>query len=67
VFLVENVRVHLDEVVGLGTFLEFEAVLGTECDDARGRELVERLCREFDISAGNLVPGSYSELVLKLF
>ncbi len=26
VFLIDNVRVHLDEVAGLGTFVEFEAV-----------------------------------------
>jgi adenylate cyclase class 2 len=65
VYLIENVRVHLDEVVGLGTFLEFEAVLGSDCDDAQGHHLVERLCREFDISTEDLVSGSYSELVLK--
>jgi adenylate cyclase class 2 len=28
IFLYHNVRIHLDQVVGLGAFLEFEAVLG---------------------------------------
>ena len=27
IFLADNVRIHLDDVAGLGTFLEFEAVL----------------------------------------
>jgi adenylate cyclase class IV len=29
IFLYHNVRIHLDEVEGLGSFLEFEAVLGS--------------------------------------
>lgn len=33
IFLAGNVRIHLDEVESLGTFLEFEAVLGSGVDN----------------------------------
>jgi adenylate cyclase class IV len=40
IYLYHNVRIHLDEVEDLGTFLEFEAVLGPNVDDALGRAQV---------------------------
>jgi len=64
IFLVDNVRIHLDEVVGLGHFLEFEAVLGPEVDDAAGRAQLERLMREFAIDASDLLSGSYGDMLL---
>lgn len=62
VFLVDNVRIHLDEVQGLGTFLEFEAVLGQDEDDAAGRAQVDRLIQEFGIAPKDVLSGSYGEL-----
>ena len=49
VFLYHNVRIHLDEVQDLGAFLEFEAVLDDEIDDAAGHAQVEWLCAQFGI------------------
>lgn len=63
IFLVENVRIHLDEVVGLGRFLEFEAVLGPQCDEHAGQAQVERLARQFGITPADLLPGSYAEML----
>lgn len=62
IFLVDNVRIHLDEVAGLGSFLEFEAVLSPECDDAAGHAQLERLSRHFGLAPADLVEGSYGEL-----
>jgi len=63
IFLVDNVRIHLDEVVGLGHFLEFEAVLGPEVDDPQGIAQLEDLAEKFSIGAGDRVAGSYADLV----
>ena len=38
-----NVRIHLDDVEGLGTFVEFEAVLSAEDDEAVAHEDLEML------------------------
>jgi len=64
VFLAGNVRIHLDEVVGLGLFLEFEAVLGPDVDPAAGHAQVEDLIEQFAIRPDDLLPGSYAEMVL---
>jgi adenylate cyclase class 2 len=64
VFLYHNVRIHLDQVQGLGPFLEFEAVLGGEIDDSAGRAQVEWLCGEFGIAAGDVVAESYGDLMM---
>jgi len=62
IFLVENVRIHLDEVDGLGTFLEFEAVLGPEVDDRRGEQQVAELRAGFGIQSEDLLSHSYSDM-----
>lgn len=63
IFLYQNVRIHLDEVTGLGSFLEFEAVLGPEVDDTAGRAQVDELIQRFAIRQADLVSGSYSDMV----
>jgi adenylate cyclase class 2 len=65
VYFYENVRIHLDEVVGLGSFLEFEAVLGPGVDDAAGRVQVEFLQSAFQLRAADLIENSYSDLLPK--
>ncbi len=62
VFLVDNVRIHLDEVTGLGSFLEFEAVLGPGVDDAAGRAQLQPLIERFAIQPSDLVSGSYADM-----
>jgi adenylate cyclase class 2 len=63
IYLHHNVRIHLDKVQGLGTFLELEAVLGGDIDDAAGHEQLRRLCREFCVRDADIVPQSYGELL----
>ncbi len=65
IFLVNNVRIHLDQVVGLGDFLEFEAVLGPGQSDDEGGSQLDALGREFRIDPAALVAGSYSDLLLE--
>jgi len=63
IFLYNNVRIHLDEVESLGNFIEFEAVLGPEIDDAAGRVQVEFLQSAFQLVADDLIARSYAELL----
>ena len=63
IFLIDYVRVHLDEVEGLGTFLEFEAVLGPDHSDADGHAALEKLREKFSITPADLLPCSYGEMV----
>lgn len=65
VYLIENVRVHLDQVDGLGNFLEFEAVFTEESAEVQNREKrkVEKLMQQFLISPSDLFDGSYPELL----
>ena len=64
-FMWENVRIHLDEVEGLGTFLELEALVG-EAEGGLGaaRDKVSRLRAELAVKDGALVSAGYSDLLL---
>ena len=55
--LFEGVRIHVDEVEGLGSFLELEA---TDASPSK----VDRLRAELDIPDDRLIAGSYSDLLL---
>lgn len=62
-FLSGRTRIHLDEVEGLGSFLELECVLGPgesrESGEAEVSELMERL----GVRPEDLVEGAYADLL----
>lgn len=63
----DRVRIHIDAVDGLGTFLEFEAVLDPSrpaYDEAAAHLDVARLAHDFGVADADLVATSYSALVL---
>lgn len=60
IFLHHNVRIHLDQVAGLGDFLEFEAMLDPCVDDQAGQAQLQLLAEQFGISPRDLVDCSYS-------
>jgi adenylate cyclase, class 2 len=67
VYIWENVRIHLDEVERLGTFLELEAVFDRSLTTAADqRENVERLLEHFGVRDEELVDVSYSDLLERL-
>ncbi|MEO8493952.1 MAG: class IV adenylate cyclase [Planctomycetota bacterium] len=63
IYLHQNVRIHLDRVVGLGEFLEFEAVLGDGYSEVESQELVHELRQRFEITDGDLLDSSYGEMI----
>lgn len=62
VLLWRNVRIHLDEVEGAGTFVEFEAVVGPGFDDAASRDNLERAAAALGVKSSDAVEGSYIDL-----
>lgn len=65
VYLWKNVRIHLDMVAGLGSFIEFEAVMPDGAPDEEGEGLVRFLMEEFAIAAVDLIQCSYSDMLFK--
>jgi homotetrameric cytidine deaminase len=61
----EGVRIHLDEVDGLGTFLELEAVAEPGSDLSAEHQKVERLRTELGIEDAHLIATSYADLLLE--
>jgi adenylate cyclase class 2 len=63
IYLWHNVRIHLDDVRGLGPFLEFEAVLSGADDENISRSRLEELCRALAISPAQTQAPSYVDLL----
>ncbi|MBM4032378.1 MAG: class IV adenylate cyclase [Planctomycetes bacterium] len=61
-YLLENVRTHLDDVAGLGTFVEFEAVMDGGRSDEESLALLRRLSDELGIGAADLLGESYGDM-----
>jgi predicted adenylyl cyclase CyaB len=64
-YRVGRTRVHLDEVRGLGAFLELEVELAPDEPAEEGAEEAQRLMRRFGIGADALVPEAYVDLLTR--
>ncbi|GAB4063892.1 class IV adenylate cyclase [Uliginosibacterium sediminicola] len=62
-FLAGQTRIHLDEVQGLGHFMELEVVLDETQSSADGVRIAEALMRELGIDARALIDGAYVDLL----
>jgi adenylate cyclase class IV len=56
-------RIHLDEVEGLGSFLELEVVLAEGEDPARGQAEAADLMERLGVAPNDLVGGAYIDLL----
>lgn len=67
IYFIENVKFHIDEVVGLGSFLEIEAI---DKDGTLGFDRINEQChfylKELQISEADLIDRSYSDMLLVL-
>jgi predicted adenylyl cyclase CyaB len=63
VYWYDEVRIHLDRVIGLGSFLEFEGVISAASETASTHEKVASLMQQFMIEKSDLIEVSYSDLV----
>jgi homotetrameric cytidine deaminase len=62
--LSDGVRIHLDEVEGLGSYLELEALAPQESDLGPARAKIAHLREALQIDDTDLVAASYSDLLL---
>jgi adenylate cyclase class IV len=61
--LLGQTRIHLDEVRGLGSFVELEVVLREEQTTRDGEEIAREILDRLGISAAALVAGAYVDLL----
>lgn len=61
-FLYGPARIHLDDVEGLGSFLEFELV---ETGEEEAGLLMEQLRRVFSVEPADIIGGSYIDMIEK--
>ena len=66
IYFIDNVKFHLDKVIGLGTFVEIEAI---DKDGSIGNEKLLEQCNHYlnllNISQRDLVEKSYGDLMLR--
>jgi predicted adenylyl cyclase CyaB len=62
-YLVDQTRVHLDDVEGLGQFMELEVVLQEGQSDAEGQAIAEGLMATLGIESSDLLEGAYLDLL----
>jgi adenylate cyclase, class 2 len=63
IFMYQNVRIHLDEVEHLGTFLELEALVSPSHDVARCHRTIGEIRQALDPALGELIAISYADLL----
>jgi len=64
-FLVNQTRIHLDEVEELGNFLELEVVIEPHQDTAEGYLIVKELMEILNIDESDLISKAYADLILE--
>jgi predicted adenylyl cyclase CyaB len=65
-YLVGQTRVHLDDVQGLGQFMELEVVMLDDQSDAEGQAIAEGLMASLGVERNDLLEGAYMDLLEKL-
>ena len=61
--LVGPTRIHLDQVEGLGDFLELEVTLGGGLTEAEGRSIAHDLMARLGVAPDQLLEGAYLDLL----
>jgi predicted adenylyl cyclase CyaB len=62
-YMAGQTRIHLDDVEGLGHFMELEVVLHEGQSDAEGQATAEDLMRRLGVREDALLEGAYMDLI----
>src|SRR6266516_3446550 len=65
-YLVRQTRVHLDDVEGLGQFMELEVVLRDGQSETEGQAIAEDLMASLGVERSDLLQGAYIDLLESL-
>jgi predicted adenylyl cyclase CyaB len=63
IYFIDNVKFHLDEVAGLGSFVEIEAIGKLGEEDALGKQC-QHYMEFLEIHPSDLIDQSYSDMIL---
>jgi len=67
IYIIDNVKFHIDKVKGLGSFVEIEAI---DSNGKIGKEKLKDQCEDFmellGIQSADLIEWSYSDMILHL-
>jgi len=63
-FITGQTRIHLDEVEGLGAYMELEVVLEPGQTFEEGSRIADDLMRELGVKESELVPCAYCDLIM---
>lgn len=61
--MVDQTRIHLDEVEGLGSFMELEVVLRDNQPPEEGHRIARELMAALEIRESDLVEGAYADML----
>jgi predicted adenylyl cyclase CyaB len=62
-YMVGQTRVHLDDVEGLGQFVELEVVMRPDQPDADGQAIAQQLMTQLGVTEADLLEGAYMDLI----
>ena len=65
-YLVGQTRIHLDEVAGLGSFLELEVVLAEGQSPDEGHRTAREIMAALEVRDEDLIEGAYADLLAGL-
>jgi len=63
IFIARETRIHIDEVDGLGWFVELEVVLGPDDTEESGHARAQALMETLGVAESDLVEGAYMDLL----
>lgn len=63
-YIVGQTRIHLDDVEGLGQFMELEVVMQAGQSDAEGQAIAEGLMTGLGVERSDLLEGAYLDLLV---
>ena len=64
-YMVGQTRIHLDDVLGLGRFMELEVILRPDQTDEQGQAIAEHLMQRLGILQADLIEGAYIDMMEK--
>ncbi len=64
-YMIGQTRIHLDDVLGLGKFIELEVVLQPDQTDDQGQAIALNLMQKLGIQECDLIEGAYIDLMEK--